>query len=119
MEKVMKAAAERQLFLELNSDPERLDLADHYCMMAREMGLKLAISTDAHSTTGLKKIGWGIGQARRGWLTADDVVNTRLVKELIKQIGSSAKHYKIETHMKTYENSYCCGGKSPFFFCSS
>ncbi|NIQ95008.1 MAG: DNA polymerase/3'-5' exonuclease PolX [Desulfuromonadales bacterium] len=84
MEKVMEAAAERGCFLELNAHPDRLDLNDHHCRMARDMGVKVAICTDAHSTLGLRNMKYGINQARRGWLSADDVINTRRVAGLQK-----------------------------------
>jgi DNA polymerase (family 10) len=84
MEKIMKAALERGCILELNAHPDRLDLKDHHCRMARDMGLKVAISTDAHSTKALGNMKYGIYQARRGWLTKDDVVNTHPVAELLK-----------------------------------
>lgn len=82
LEKVMRAAAERGCFLELNAHPDRLDLDDVHCQMAREMGLKIALSTDAHSTDDLGLMRFGIGQARRGWLEAADVINTRPLPEL-------------------------------------
>jgi DNA polymerase (family 10) len=78
----MEAAKERGCFLELNAQPERLDLSDVYVKMAKERGLKLAISTDAHSLTDLGHMRLGIGQARRGWLERDDVLNTRSWNEL-------------------------------------
>jgi DNA polymerase (family 10) len=84
MEKIMKAALERGCFLELNAHPDRLDLTDHHCRMARDMGLKMAISTDAHSIQGLKNMKYGVYQARRGWLTKHDVINTRKVADLLK-----------------------------------
>lgn len=84
MEKVMEAAKERGCFMELNAQPERLDLNDVYCRMAKEMGVKVAISTDAHSIDDLDHMRFGVGQARRGWLEPDDVLNTRSWKELKK-----------------------------------
>lgn len=84
MERLMEAAKERGCFLELNAHPDRLDLADVHCKMAREMKLKVAISTDAHSVNGLGYMRFGIWQARRGWLEADDVINTRKWKDLKK-----------------------------------
>lgn len=84
MEKVMEAAKERGCFLEINADPERLDLTDDYCRMAKDMGLKLSIATDSHSTASLDFIRYGIDQARRGWLTRKDVINTRTHKRLKK-----------------------------------
>ncbi|HMB17233.1 MAG TPA: DNA polymerase/3'-5' exonuclease PolX [Pelovirga sp.] len=84
MEKIISAAKERGCFMEINAYPDRLDLNDRHCRMAREMGVKVAISTDAHSTEGLKNIRYGVGQARRGWLSKDDVLNTRRVADLLK-----------------------------------
>lgn len=77
LERVMAAAKERGCFLEVNAHPSRLDLDDVHCRAAKELGLKLAISTDAHSTMGLKAMRYGVDQARRGWLEAEDVLNTR------------------------------------------
>jgi DNA polymerase (family 10) len=77
LERVMEGAKERGCFLELNAHPVRLDLDDVHCKRAKEMGLKVALSTDAHSTVGLEMMRYGIGQARRGWLEHDDVLNTR------------------------------------------
>ncbi|MFO7812147.1 MAG: DNA polymerase/3'-5' exonuclease PolX [Pelovirga sp.] len=84
MEKIMTAAKEHGCFLELNAQTDRLDLNDRHCRMAREMEVKVAISTDAHSTQALKSIRYGINQARRGWLSRDDVLNTRKVADLLK-----------------------------------
>jgi DNA polymerase (family X) len=84
MERVMKAALERGCFLEINASPDRLDLNDSYAKMAGELGLKLAISTDAHHTGELANIRFGVDQARRGWLTAEDIINTRSWRELKK-----------------------------------
>jgi len=84
MEKVMEAAKERGCFLEVNAHPDRLDLIDVHCKKAKEMGVKVAISTDAHSINGLDFMRYGIGQARRGWLEAGDVINTRNLKDLKK-----------------------------------
>jgi DNA polymerase (family X) len=82
MERIMKQAAEQGCFLELNAQPDRLDMDDSACKMAREMGVKVAISTDAHSTDDLDLMRFGIGQARRGWLGPADVINTRPINEL-------------------------------------
>jgi DNA polymerase (family 10) len=77
MGRLIDAALDRGCFLELNAQPDRLDLDDVYCKMAKERGLKVAIGTDAHGTEELKFIRFGVYQARRGWLEPDDVVNTR------------------------------------------
>ncbi|MGD2137573.1 MAG: DNA polymerase/3'-5' exonuclease PolX [Gammaproteobacteria bacterium] len=84
IEKLMSAARENGCFLEVNAQPARLDLTDTYCKLAKETGVQVAISTDAHSTGGLQCMGFGIDQARRGWLEADDVLNTRKLGELRK-----------------------------------
>lgn len=84
LERIMQAAKERGCILEINSQPERLDLSDEYCFMARDIGVKLVVSTDAHSTLGLKLMRYGVAQARRGWLTAENIVNTRPLDELRK-----------------------------------
>ena len=82
MERVMEAALERGCYLELNAQPDRLDLDDVRCRMAKDMGLKLAISTDAHTTSNLEYMRFGVDQGRRGWLEAEDVLNTRPWREL-------------------------------------
>jgi len=87
MGKIMDAALERGCYLELNSAPKRLDLNDVHCKMAKEKGLKLTISTDAHNPAQLRNIRFGINQARRGWLEADDVLNTRSVDEFLDLIN--------------------------------
>jgi DNA polymerase (family 10) len=82
LERIMRAAVERGCFLELNAQPDRLDLSDVCCQLAKELGLKVAISTDAHSIANLDLMRFGIDQARRGWLEPDDVLNTRSWPEL-------------------------------------
>jgi DNA polymerase (family 10) len=82
LERVMRAALERNCFMEVNAQPDRLDLNDIYAKLAKDMGLKLSISTDAHSPDELSFMKYGVYQARRGWLEADDVLNTRSWREL-------------------------------------
>ncbi len=84
IERIIKAARERGCFLEINAHPDRLDLNDIYCKMAKDMGVKIAISTDAHSLKQLDYLRFGIGQARRGWLGPEDVLNTRNLQDLKK-----------------------------------
>jgi DNA polymerase (family 10) len=84
MERVLEAARERGCYLEVNAQPERLDLDDAHCRQAKETGVKVAISTDAHSTQGLNLMRFGVDQARRGWIERTDVLNTRSWKELRK-----------------------------------
>jgi DNA polymerase (family 10) len=84
LEWVMEAAKERGCLLEINANPDRLDLSGSSCKMAKDIGLKLALSTDAHSVTDLDFIRYGIDQARRGWLEPGDIINTRSLKDLRK-----------------------------------
>ncbi|MGM0502423.1 MAG: DNA polymerase/3'-5' exonuclease PolX [Bacillota bacterium] len=88
LEKVIKTAVEQGCFLEINASPKRLDLSDKYCRLAKELGLKLVISTDAHSVQQLDNMSYGVDQARRGWLTAEDIVNTRGVEEFKELLNS-------------------------------
>jgi len=80
----MKEAVNNGCFFEINSNPDRIDLKDKYVRQARELGLKLAITTDAHSIDNLEYIKYGVGQARRGWMGKDDIINTRNWKDLKK-----------------------------------
>lgn len=84
IEQIMDKAKENGCILELNSHPSRLDLNDIHCKMAKDKGIKIAISTDSHSISGFDNISYGIDQARRGWLEADNVINTKNVNELKK-----------------------------------
>jgi DNA polymerase (family 10) len=77
LEQIMEAAKERGCFLEINANPDRLDLSGSDCKTAKKIGLKLALATDAHSAGDLDFIRFGMDQARRGWLEADDIINTR------------------------------------------
>ena len=82
LDRVMEAAVEKGCFLELNAQPERLDLNDVFCKRAKELGLKVSIGADAHWAEGLDFLRYGVDQARRGWLGPDDVLNTRPWEEL-------------------------------------
>jgi DNA polymerase (family 10) len=77
IDRIMRGAAERGCYLELNAQPDRLDLSDAHCRLAKQIGVKVAISTDAHATHELDFMCFGVGQARRGWLEAEDVLNKR------------------------------------------
>jgi DNA polymerase (family 10) len=88
MLKIIRAARARGCFLELNAHPERLDLLDVNCQLARDEGVLVAVSTDAHGVRDFENLKYGIGQARRGWLTKNDVLNTRplkLLRQLLKR----------------------------------
>ncbi len=82
LEALMNGAKQRGCFLELNAHPDRLDLSGDACRLAKDIGLKVAISTDAHNTGDLEYMRYGIDQARRGWLAAEDIINTRSLKDL-------------------------------------
>lgn len=84
MVRIIRKARERGCFLEVNAHPERLDLTDIHCQMAREEGVLLAVNSDAHSTADLDDRRYGVGQARRGWLQKADVLNTRSYAEVTR-----------------------------------
>jgi DNA polymerase (family X) len=79
---VLRAAREEGCAVELNSQTDRLDLTDTACLAAKHAGVKVVVSSDSHSTRGFGLLRYGIGQARRGWLEAADVLNTRPLGEL-------------------------------------
>jgi len=83
MEKVMEAAKETGTVLDVDSYPDRLDLRDEYIRKATEKGVRVGISSDSHSTVGFHFLGLGVAQARRGWATATNIVNTRSADELL------------------------------------
>lgn len=87
MEKIIRAAKARGCIMELNAQPERMDLTDVHCKMAKELGVKLAISTDSHSITTLDYMQYGINQARRGWIEAKDVINTQPLQKLLQLLS--------------------------------
>jgi len=82
MERVMDEAAARGVVLELNSFPDRLDLNDLHCRMAKEHGVLVSVDTDAHGVEQLDHMRLGVGTARRGWLGPEDVLNTRALDEV-------------------------------------
>jgi DNA polymerase (family 10) len=86
IDRLVSAAKERGCFFEINAEPDRLDLDDVHAKAAKTVGVKVAISTDAHATNTLAYMRFGIDQARRGWLDADDVINTRSLAQLRKLI---------------------------------
>jgi DNA polymerase (family 10) len=76
LDAVLKAAKMNRVAMELNSYPDRLDLCDVHLRSAKQVGVKTVINTDSHHTSHLAKIRYGVTQARRAWLTTDDVLNT-------------------------------------------
>jgi DNA polymerase (family 10) len=87
---IVRKAKARGIALELNAHPERLDLTDVNCRMAKEEGVLVAISSDAHSVHDFDNLRFGIGQARRGWLEKGDVLNARPLTELRKLLARQA-----------------------------
>jgi DNA polymerase (family 10) len=83
-EALLEKAVETGTFLEINSQPDRLDLIDTHARAAAEAGVLIVISTDAHRVHELDNLGLGVAQARRGWLTADRIVNARPWREVRK-----------------------------------
>jgi DNA polymerase (family 10) len=83
MLKIMRKAKARRVYLELNAHPERLDLTDTNCRMAKDDGVLVAVNSDAHDTGEFANLRYGIGQARRGWLARADVLNSRSLPELL------------------------------------
>jgi DNA polymerase (family 10) len=90
MDRVLSAAHNLNCCVEINAEPDRLDLNDIHAYAAKSKGVKVAVSTDAHSVHAFKYIRFGIDQARRGWLTADDVINSRPLAELRKLLKRRA-----------------------------
>jgi DNA polymerase (family 10) len=84
VERVIEKALETGTFLEINSQPDRLDLSDVHARAAREAGLKLVVDSDGHQLSALDYAELGVGQARRAWMTKADVVNTRTWKQVEK-----------------------------------
>jgi DNA polymerase (family 10) len=84
MDAVLTAAAKHKVAMELNSYPDRLDLNDVHLRQAKQRGVKIVINTDSHHTSHLDKIRYGILQARRAWLTKDDVLNTLPAEKFAK-----------------------------------
>ncbi|HEX2071745.1 MAG TPA: DNA polymerase/3'-5' exonuclease PolX [Thermoleophilaceae bacterium] len=90
MDRVIEAAARTDTFLEINANPNRRDLHDVHARAAAAAGVKLVIDSDAHRAETLAVIRYGIATARRAWLTADDVANTRSWDQLVRTGGGSA-----------------------------
>jgi DNA polymerase (family 10) len=82
MDAVTAAAAQHGVALEINCQPARLDLNDVHARLARDRGVRMVISTDGHSVNALNNLRWGVQMARRGWVTPNDVLNTRELSEL-------------------------------------
>jgi len=84
VERVVAKALETGTFLEINAQPNRLDLRDTNARMAGEAGVRIAVNTDAHQLSALEHMDMGVAQARRAWLTKDQVLNTRTWAQIAK-----------------------------------
>ncbi|HET9483147.1 MAG TPA: hypothetical protein VFO79_04250 [Xanthomonadales bacterium] len=83
LSEICKVAADHGVMIEVNAQPERLDLDDVSVHAALAAGVRLTIGTDAHAPAELRFMRWGVDQARRGWATACDVANTRTLRSLL------------------------------------
>jgi DNA polymerase (family 10) len=83
IDQVIQTAKETGTILEIDCLPDRLDLRDEYIRKCCQAGVKMSIDSDGHSVGAFRYLELGIAQARRGWATADDIVNTRPLKEFL------------------------------------
>ena len=83
VEAVLEKAAQVGIAVELNADPRRLDLDWRYCRQAKELGVTIEIGPDAHSTAALDNVHFGIGMARKAWLEAGEILNTRSMDDVL------------------------------------
>jgi DNA polymerase (family 10) len=98
MLQIVRKAKSTGVCLELNAQPDRLDLIDTHCRMCKDEGVRVAINSDAHSTAELANLRYGVGQARRGWLSRDDVLNTRSVAQLHRLLRSPRRVDRSAAH---------------------
>ncbi len=91
LEAVLRAAAESGTMIEINAHPQRLDLDWVHCKRAKALGVTLVINPDAHSTADVGLYPYGVDVARRGWLTKDDVFNTKSAAEVTKALAARKK----------------------------
>ena len=91
VEKVFAAAKKHGVILELNGNPERLDLSDRHVKLAKERGMKVIISTDAHHPDHFQLMRYGVMTARRGWLEKKDVLNTLPAKKFLESLRKLPK----------------------------
>ena len=82
-EAVFRRAGERGVAIEINADPHRIDLDWHLLPKARDAGAMISIGADAHNTSGLEHMTWGIAQARKAWLGPEQILNTRSTDEFL------------------------------------
>ena len=83
IDEILRTAKTTGTILEINSSPDRLDITDKIALQAKKAGIKMAVNTDAHSPLEMDNIDLGLSVARRGWLNANDVVNTVPAREIL------------------------------------
>jgi DNA polymerase (family 10) len=108
VERILDAAKKHGVVMECNASPERLDLKDTHLRMAKDRGVKIVISTDAHSTRGLLAMRYGVQMARRGWLEKKDVINTLNLEGLLAGLRArpaSARANKTSSAAASRESS--------------
>jgi DNA polymerase (family 10) len=98
MERILDAAHKHGVVMECNASPERLDLKDTHLRMAKERGVKIVISTDAHTTRGLLAMRYGVQMARRGWIEKKDVINTLNLEKLLAGLRKKPGAASQEAH---------------------
>ena len=87
LERVLREAAANGAAVEINAEPDRLDLDDLWCRRAKELGVMVSVNTDAHSQSQLTFMRYGVAVARRGWLEKKDVLNALPVEKLLSRRG--------------------------------
>ncbi len=84
MEKIIDTAIKRGIILEIDGQPDRLDLFDFYCKLAKEKGAKFSVDSDAHHLNQIAYLQYATSTAKRGWLEKQDVINTFKLKDLLQ-----------------------------------
>ena len=117
VEAVLVAAAELDVAVEINADPNRLDLSDVHAFRAKELGVKVVISTDAHSPRGLANMRFGVDQARRAWLEPGDVLNAH-GRGVVPALARAAKRLRSRSRMTgvMLESLLLAGGIGILYF---
>ena len=86
IEEIMLKAKEKNCIMEINCQPDRMDLNERNCELAKKIGIKISIATDAHDTQSFNYVKYGVNQARRAWMNKGDVINTFKLKDLLELI---------------------------------
>ncbi|MFY9270213.1 MAG: DNA polymerase/3'-5' exonuclease PolX [Candidatus Manganitrophaceae bacterium] len=87
IEKILEEASRYNVIVELNANPYRLDLDWRYCKFAKEAGVLLSVNPDAHNIDGLSRLSFGVGIARKGWLSKEDIINTLPLEQIKKYLA--------------------------------